>query len=106
MKNNHVELKGTLTRNIEVSKSQKGNSFTKFTLKCLRDDQGTRFDYVGCIAFGEIAEKLEKVGTKKVGTSNTKFKIIGNLQTSSYKKDDQKIYSMNVVVESFELLNE
>lgn len=99
MKNNHVELKGTLTRNIEVSRSQKGNSFTKFTLKCLRDDQGTRFDYVGCIAFGEIAEKIEKVGT-----SNTK--IIGNLQTSSYKKDDQKIYSMNVVVESFELLNE
>lgn len=27
MKNNHVELKGTLTRNIEVSTSQKGNSF-------------------------------------------------------------------------------
>lgn len=101
MKNNHVELKGTLTRNIEVSRSQKGNSFTKFTLKCQRDDQGTRFDYVGCIAFGEIAEKLEIVGS-----SDTKFKIIGNLQTSSYKKDDQKIYSMNVVVESFELLNE
>ncbi len=101
MENNHVELKGTLTRNIEVSKSQKGNSFTKFTLKSLRDDQGTRFDYVGCIAFSEIAEELEKVGT-----SNTKFKIIGNLQTSSYKKDNQKIYSMNVVVESFELLNE
>lgn len=101
MKNNHVELKGTLTRNIEISRSQKGNSFTKFTLKCLRDDQGARFDYVGCIAFGEIAEKLEIVGS-----SDTKFKIIGNLQTSSYKKDDQKIYSMNVVVESFELLNE
>lgn len=101
MENIHVELKGTLTRNIEVSKSQKGNSFTKFTLKSLRDDQGTRFDYVGCIAFSEIAEELEKVGT-----SNTKFKIIGNLQTSSYKKDNQKIYSMNVVVESFELLNE
>lgn len=101
MKNNHVELKGILTRNIEVSKSQKGNSFTKFTLKCLRDNQGTRFDYVGCIAFGELAEKLEKAST-----SNAKLKIIGNLQTSSYKKDDQKIYSMNVVVESFELLNE
>ena len=101
MKNNHVELKGTLTRNIEISRSQKGNSFTKFTLKCLRDDLGTRFDYVGCIAFGELAEELEKVGI-----SNSKFYILGNLQTSSYKKDDQKIYSMNVVVESFELLSE
>ena len=101
MKNNHVELKGTLTKNIEVSKSQKGNSFTKFTIKCLKDDQGTRFDYVGCIAFGKLAEELEKVGT-----SNTMLKFDGNLQTSSYKKDNQKIYSMNVVVESFELLNE
>ena len=101
MKNNHVELNGTLTKNIELSKSQKGNSFTKFTLKCPRDDQGTRFDYVGCIAFGELAEEL-----KKVGTNNTNLKVVGNLQTSSYKKDNQKIYSMNVVVESFELLNE
>ena len=74
MKNNRVELKGTLAKNIEVSKSQKGNSFTKFTLKCLRDDQGTRFDYVGCIAFGELSEELEKIGT-----SNTKLKLIGNL---------------------------
>ena len=101
MKNNHVELNGELTKNIELSKSQKGNSFTKFTLKCPRDDQGIRFDYVGCIAFGNLAEEL-----KKVGTNNTNLKIIGNLQTSSYKKDNQKIYSMNVVVESFELLNE
>ena len=101
MKNNHVELNGTLTKNIELSKSQKGNSFTKFTLKCPRDDQGTRFDYVGCIAFGDLAKEL-----KKVGTNNTNLKVVGNLQTSSYKKDNQKIYSMNVVVESFELLNE
>ena len=101
MKNNHVELNGTLTKNIELSKSQKGNSFTKFTLKCPRDNQGTRFDYVGCIAFGNLAEEL-----KKVGTNNTNLKVVGNLQTSSYKKDNQKIYSTNVVVESFELLNE
>ena len=30
MKNNHVELFGTLTRNIEVSKNGKGNNFVKF----------------------------------------------------------------------------
>ena len=36
MKNNHVELKGTLTRNIEMSKSQKGNSFTKFESSALK----------------------------------------------------------------------
>ncbi len=101
MKNNNVELRGTLTKNAELSRSQKGNSFIKFILKCLRDDYGTRFDYVSCIAFGETAEKLERVGT-----INTKLKVIGNLQTNSYEKAGQKIYSMNVVVESFELSNE
>ena len=37
MKNNHVELFGTLTRDIEVSKNGKGNTFVKFSLACLRD---------------------------------------------------------------------
>lgn len=37
MKNNHVELFGTLTRDIEVSKNGKGNNFVKFSLACLRD---------------------------------------------------------------------
>lgn len=31
MKNNHVELFGTLTRDIEVSKNGKGNTFVKFS---------------------------------------------------------------------------
>ena len=37
MKNNHVELFGTLTRDIEVSRNGKGNTFVKFSLACLRD---------------------------------------------------------------------
>ncbi len=101
MKNNHVELKGTLTKDIELYTSQKGNFFTKFSLNCLKDGEEARSDYVGCIAFDRIAKELEKVGT-----INTKLKIIGNLQTSSYTKDNQKIYSMNVVVEHFEVINE
>lgn len=37
MKNNHVELFGTLTRDIEVSRNGKGNTFVKFSLACLRE---------------------------------------------------------------------
>ena len=55
MKNNHVELFGTLTRDIEVSRNGKGNTFVKFTLACLRDGKKTWTDYINCIAFGDMA---------------------------------------------------
>ena len=90
MKNNHVELFGTLTRDIEVSKNGKGNTFVKFSLACLRDGKKPWTDYINCIAFGGMAG----------------FCIVGNLRTSSYEKDGKKQYSTNVVVESFELLND
>ena len=46
MKNNHVELFGTLTRDIEVSKNEKGNTFVKFSLACLRDGKKPWTDYI------------------------------------------------------------
>ena len=42
----------------------------------------------------------------KHGDKDTGFCIVGNLRTSSYEKDGKKQYSTNVVVESFELLND
>ena len=60
MKNNHVELFGTLTRDIEVSRNGKGNTFVKFTLACLIDGKKTWTDYINCIAFGDIVQALMK----------------------------------------------
>ncbi len=37
MTNNYVLLNGKLSRDIEVSKNDKGNSFVKFCLICTRD---------------------------------------------------------------------
>lgn len=99
MRNNHIELQGTLTKDIELFKSQKGNSFIRFTVACLRDGNDNRIDYLNCVAFKESAEKLYQIGKKDIF-----LKIIGNLQTSSYEKDGKKNYSTNVVVESFEVL--
>ena len=97
MRNNHVELKGTLTRDIELSKSTKGNSFVKFSIACLRDGKDKRLDYINCIAFGQTADELDRVGTQ-----DTPLEIVGNLRISSYEKDGKKNYSTSVVVESFE----
>ena len=101
MKNNHVELFGTLTRDIEVSKNGKGNTFVKFSLACLRDGKKPWTVYLNCIAFGEVANALCKHRHK-----DTAYEINGYLRISSYEKDGKKQYSTNVVVESFELLND
>ena len=100
MKNNAVHLIGTLTRDIELSKNSKGNSFVRFTLACTRDNKPFT-DFINCIAFGDMANDICKHGDKDTG-----FCIVGNLRTSSYEKDGKKQYSTNVVVESFELLND
>lgn len=101
MKNNHVELFGTLTRDIEVSKNGKGNTFVKFSLACLRDGKKPWTDYINCIAFGEVANVLCKHRDK-----DTAYEINGYLRISSYEKDGKKTYSTIVVVESFTLLND
>lgn len=100
MKNNSVHLIGTLTRDIELSKNSKGNSFVRFTLACTRDNKPFT-DFINCIAFGDMANDICEHGDKDTG-----FCIVGNLRTSSYEKDGKKQYSTNVVVESFELLND
>lgn len=100
MKNNSVHLIGTLTRDIELSRNSKGNSFVRFSLACIRDNKPFT-DFINCIAFGNMANDICKHGDKDTG-----FCIVGNLRTSSYEKDGKKQYSTNVVVESFELLND
>ena len=100
MKNNSVHLIGTLTRDIELSKNSKGNSFVRFSLACIRDNKPFT-DFINCIAFGDIANDICKHGDKDTG-----FCIVGNLRTSSYEKDGKKTYSTIVVVESFTLLND
>ena len=45
MTNNYVLLNGKLSRDIEVSKNDKGNSFVKFCLICTRDGINSYCEY-------------------------------------------------------------
>lgn len=100
MKNNSVHLIGKLTRDIELSRNSKGNSFVRFTLACTKDSKPFT-DFINCIAFGEVANALCKYSDK-----DTAYEINGYLRISSYEKDGKKTYSTIVVVESFTLLND
>lgn len=95
---------GRITRDAEIryTQGEKSTAIARFSLAVDRrfkkdnDEQNT--DFISCIAFGKIAEFLEKFGRK-----GTKFVVDGRIQTGSYNnKDGQKVYTTDVVVENIE----
>lgn len=101
---NKVILMGRITRDAEIryTQGEKSTAIARFSLAVDRrfkkdnDEQNT--DFISCIAFGKIAEFLEKFGRK-----GTKFVLDGRIQTGSYNnKDGQKVYTTDVVVENIE----
>jgi single-strand DNA-binding protein len=103
---NKVILIGRLTRNADIrwSQGQDQKAIARFTVAVDRkvaknnDPNQQTADFVSCVAFGKTAEFLEKYGTQ-----GTKFAIEGRIQTGSYtNKDNQKVYTTDVVVESLE----
>jgi single-strand DNA-binding protein len=56
-------------------------------------------DFIPCIAFGKTAEFIEKYFSK-----GQRIGLTGRIQTGSYDKDGQKVYTTDVIVESVEFV--
>lgn len=98
---NKVILMGRLTKDPDVRYAGGDSSaVARFTLavdRRFKKEGGDTADFISCVAFGksgEFAEKYLKKGTKVV--------IEGRIQTGSYEKDGQRIYTTDVVVEGME----
>ena len=101
---NKVILMGRITRDAEIryTQGEKSTAIARFSLaverRFKRDNDEQNADFISCIAFGKIAEFLEKFGRK-----GTKFVVDGRIQTGSYNnKDGQKVYTTDIVVENIE----
>lgn len=102
---NKVILMGRITRDAEIryTQGEKSTAIARFSLAVERrfkrdNDEQQNTDFISCIAFGRVAEFLEKFGRK-----GTKFVLDGRIQTGSYNnKDGQKVYTTDVVVENIE----
>lgn len=101
---NKVILVGRLTKDVDVrySQGEKPMCIARGTLAV--DRRGAKkegeqtADFISCVAFGKIAEVLEKYGNQGV-----KLIVEGRIQTGSYtNKDGQKVYTTEVVLESLE----
>jgi len=100
---NKVILMGRLTRDPEIrySQGETSSAVARYTLavdrRFKREGSDQTADFIGCVAFGYQAEFAEKYLHQ-----GTKIAISGRIQTGSYEKNGQRIYTTDVVVEEQE----
>ena len=95
---NKVVLIGRMTKDAQLgytSNTQK--AVAKFTLAVDRINEGT--DFINCTAFGKQAENIEKYVKK-----GNRLAVAGRIQTGSYERDGQKIYTTDVIVDNAEFI--
>lgn len=108
---NNVSLMGRLTRDAELRyASNTEMAILRFNVAVDRrlskekrqeaenNNQPTA-DFINCIAFGKTAEVIGQYFGK-----GNKIAITGHIQTGSYEKDGQRIYTTDVVVDSFDFV--
>lgn len=99
---NKVILMGRLCRDVDTryTQGEKPLAVARYTLavdRVVKQGDEKKADFISCIAFGkngEFAEKYLKKGTKIL--------IEGRIQTGSYEKDGQKVYTTDIVIEKQE----
>ena len=98
---NIVILMGRTVKDIELRYTAKSMPVARFTLAVDRpytkQGEEKKTDFISCVAFGRLAENLEKYIRK-----GRRIVIEGRIQVNSYDRDDRsKGYSTSVIVERF-----
>lgn len=85
---------GRITRDLEL-KGEPEKEFVKFTLAVNRRTKGEA-DFINCVVFGKTARFMSQHMSK-----GRQIVLEGRIQTGSYEKDGNKVYTTDVIVESF-----
>jgi single-strand DNA-binding protein len=98
---NLVILMGRTTKDIDLRYTAKSMPVARFTLAVDRpytkQGEEKKTDFISCVAFGRLAENLEKYIRK-----GRRIVIEGRIQVYSYDRDDKsKGYRTSVIVERF-----
>ena len=108
---NNVILTGKKIKEIEISFTNSGKTFARFTLavdkglskekrqQAETNGQATA-DFINCVAWGKTAETLQKYTAK-----GKKILVYGSIETGSYTaQDGSKRYTTDVLVNRAEIL--
>lgn len=99
---NKVFLIGNMTKDPEVkyTTGEKPTAVCGFSI-AVNSGYGDkkRTDYPTIVCFGKTAENLDRYTAK-----GSKVAISGKIQTGSYEKDGQKIYTTEVIADQVEFL--
>ena len=100
---NRVELIGRLTRDPELRYTSSNIATTRFTLAVNRPFQGQNgeqgTDFINIVVWRKQAENVKKYCTK-----GSLVAVEGRIQTGSYEKDGQRIFTTDVVADSVQFL--
>lgn len=102
---NQVILMGNLTRDPELRQTPNGQSVCSFSLALNRSYKGSdgewteATDYVNCIAWGPLGERVAQYLTK-----GRPALVSGRLQSSSWEQEGQKRSKMEVVAQDVTFL--
>ena len=100
---NRVELIGRLTRDPELRYTSSNIATARFSLAVNRPfqsqngEQGT--DFINIVVWRKQAENVKKYCTK-----GSLVAVEGRIQTGSYEKDGQRVYTTDVVADSVQFL--
>ena len=100
---NRVELIGRITRDPELRYTSSNVATCRFTLAVNRPfqsqsgEQGT--DFISVVVWRKQAENVKKYVSK-----GSLVAVEGRIQTGSYEKDGQRIYTTDVVADSVQFL--
>ena len=96
---NKVILMGRLTKDPEASYKNE-LCITRYTLavdRRFKKEGEPTADFINCVVFGRSAEFSEKYFVKGMRVT-----VSGRIQTGSYEREGQKVYTTEVVVEEQE----
>jgi len=96
---NSVSLIGRLTRDIELKQAGE-TTVARFILavdRRYKKDGQQSADFISCVAFGKTAEFLSKYFQK-----GNKLALNGRIQTGSYDKNGEKVYTTDIIADSVE----
>ncbi len=100
---NSAILTGRITKDLELRETQGGTAVLNFGLavdRRIKKEGEQTADFINIVCWGKTAELVAQYMSK-----GSKIGVIGRIQTGSYEKDGQKVYTTDVIAEQVEFLD-